>query len=147
MEVDKNTIKRILSEGRSWEQNLGITLDRDAILKILSVGQDFDFNKGGYCDARSGCVNFWCGPYDKPECWTHEIIKGALNNPRDFVGGLYWNWVENEDRAELYVEIHPYSLLDNMRKKRVEITEEEKKQCLDWCVNQAKELLRLAGIK
>ncbi|KXB01492.1 hypothetical protein AKJ41_01245, partial [candidate division MSBL1 archaeon SCGC-AAA259O05] len=39
-------------------------------------------------DSRSGVINIWCSPRDKPEGYGYEIRRGALNHPRDYVATI-----------------------------------------------------------
>lgn len=83
-------------------------IDLVQVRKILDVGRQLDINKGGYFDSRLGCVNIWCGPEDKPDCWDAEIYPGALKFPRAFCGTLGWEWKGNG--AKLYLCCQPYEL-------------------------------------
>jgi len=67
---------------------------RETWRKLLRKANDLDLNNGGYCDARSGAINFWCGPENKPEGWTGEIEKPQLLYPRDYVGSVTPVWDE-----------------------------------------------------
>lgn len=118
------------------KKQLNTTVDYDTIKKILAVGHEFDVNKNGLFDARSGCVNFWCSPEDKPDCWNEKIDQGALEYPRDYVGGLYW-----DENCSLYIEVSPYELL-----RYKAMSDEDWKSCTDWVEKQVKNLIRLAGI-
>lgn len=138
---------------REVKKQLGVTADRDLIQKILAVGHEFDVDKGGYFDARMGCVNLWCGPEDKPECWP-EPTQGGLNYPRDYVGGVSWDF-NDDGKAELYIEVTPFTLaeLNESRTERMfgsprwdRVTDEHWDQCVEWCEKQAKTLLRFARI-
>ena len=125
------------------------TGDRNFIQKILAVGHAFDINKGGLFDARSGCVNFWASPEDKPTCWHSEITKGGLNFPRDYVGAVYWEWAE--DKVSFYLEATPYAMIIEGRpgkKYRTErtLTDTEWEQIFNWLENKANELFRLAEL-
>lgn len=80
-----------------------------------------DINLGGYLDARSGCINFWCGPENLPDDpdWKRVQIKPhALKFPRSIVGGIYGEWLDRKkvllhfclyphDKAEVIVG-HPF---------------------------------------
>jgi hypothetical protein len=121
-------------------KSLDISCTQDEIRKILAVGHEFDINKGGYYDARSGCVNFWAGPEDKPTCWDKKILQGALDYPRDYVGGLYWEYNEEKNQFDLYINVTPYCLLDTKKS----LTEKEWQELIDWTEKQARGILRLA---
>jgi len=59
---------------------------------LLHKARVHDLNKGGYYDARLGCINLWAGPEDKPRDpdWEKVDIRArALNYPRAFVGGIH----------------------------------------------------------
>lgn len=116
--------------------------DVNFIRKMQRVGKDFDVNKGGYCDARMGCINFWCGPDDKPEGWEQQIAQGALEYPRAVVGTLYWKW--NDDAGPfpptLSIEASPYELGEI-------ISEEMWENCLKWVEKKTLEIIRLADLQ
>ena len=70
--------------------------------QVLRVADELDLEKGGYFDARSGCLNLWAGPEDKPAGWPEEvpITEGALSYPRSFVGSIHLEWPrDSSDRA------------------------------------------------
>lgn len=118
---------------------LARTVDRETVRKILAVGHEFDVNKGGYFDARSGCVNIWAGPEDKPTSWDAEIIQGALDYPRSYCGGLGWDWVYDED-ANLYLDCQPFDLLEKKG-------EPDWDNLFEWLTVKAHFLLRMATIQ
>lgn len=62
--------------------------------QVLRVADDLDLERGGYWDARSGCLNLWAGPEDKPAGWPEQvpITNGALSYPRSFVGAIHPEW-------------------------------------------------------
>jgi len=71
--------------------------------QLLSLAREHDINCGGYCDGRSGCINFWCGPDDQPDDpdWKRvNIRKGALNFPRSYVGGVHGDHLEAEGETD-----------------------------------------------
>jgi hypothetical protein len=132
------------------KQTLNIFIDRRIIRKILHVGSEFDLNKDGLYDARSGVVNIWCSDTDKPACWNNEVTQGALNYPRDYVGALGWEYVgvEDEDEFELYLEASPYSLFEKGGKRlRKELTEDEWTEIFRWLKEKAEMLIRLTKIQ
>lgn len=103
------------------------------------MGHEFDINKDGLYDARSGAVNFWCSPEDKPTCWNAEIIPGSLNYPRAYVGSVSWDWQDDLTQAELFLEASPYDLKKNP-------TEKEWESVFEWLEKQFKGLMRLVGM-
>jgi hypothetical protein len=84
-------------------ESLNITADRDLLRWLLAAGRAFDLDRGGLYDARSGVVNVWASPDDKPACWDRPITRGALRYPREYAGALGWDW-RDDDRADLSVE-------------------------------------------
>lgn len=85
---------------------LNVRADRNLLRQLLAAGHAWDLERGGLYDARSGVVNVWCSPTDKPACWDRPIRRGGLSYPKEYVGGLYWEW-QDDDQAELYVEAAP----------------------------------------
>ena len=65
---------------------------RETWRRLLCKANDLDINKGGYCDARLGVINFWCGPENKPSDWSWEIEKHQLNYPREYIGCVTPVW-------------------------------------------------------
>ena len=127
----------------SKRKNLGITVSRAIIEKILAVGHEFDVNKNGLYDARMGAVNVWCSPEDKPSCWDIEVTQGGLNYPREYVGGLYWDWSADGKQASLFVEVEAYDLI----RKKKKLTDGQWECVLDWVEDKVKGLLRLAALQ
>src|SRR5581483_3521744 len=123
--------------------HLNLLVDKDTIYKMLAVGSEFDVNKNGLFDARSGCVNVWCSPDDKPDCWDIPITKGGLHYPREYVGGIHWEWDEKTDKFSIFIEAVPYNLERHYKK----VSPKQLQSCLDWVEVQAKNLLRLAHIQ
>jgi hypothetical protein len=123
---------------------LNITADRDLLRQLLAAGRAWDLERGGLYDARSGVVNIWCSPDDKPACWDVKITPGGLSHPREYVGGLGWEWL-NDDQAELFVEAAPYALLDQRR--RTPLSEQEWQEVLAWLREKAMGLVRLARLE
>lgn len=123
-------------------QLLEITTDRRTVRRMLEIGHQRDINRGGYCDARSGCVNFWCGPDDRPEGWPADIDGGALNYPRDYVGGVYFEWV-GEDRVRLKIDAVPYRLQGGAG-GGIPVSEVMLATCLDWVRAKTLDLLAAA---
>lgn len=131
------------NQERKLREGLGISLERAVVFRLVDAGNGQDINQGGYCDARSGCVNFWCGPDDKPDVWNARITKGALNFPREFVGAVDWEWAEDGQSATLFIETTPYELGES-KKRGEELTEAELRSCLDWVQIKALELVATA---
>ena len=134
------TVKR-----RRLSYSLNYQADRSFVQRLISTGNAFDVNKGGYYDARSGCVNLWVGPEDKPECWQTPITQGGLKYARSYAGTLRWEWTEDE-KADLLVEAEPYDLLENRHGRPQPLSNPEWDEILAWCVNKAKELIRLTEL-
>jgi hypothetical protein len=89
-------------------------------------------------------VNVWASPDDKPACWNKPITRGGLRYPREYVGALAWDWLD-DDRAELYVEAAPYALLE--RRRRVPLPEQCWQELLAWLREKALGLVRLARLE
>ena len=123
----------------SKRRNLNILVDRTTTRKMIEIGHEFDLNQDGYYDARSGYINIWCGPADKPACWDHQIDQGNLDYPRDYIGSVRWEW--GRDFATLYINADPYALLDDRQ-----LTEAEWDQLLDWVQEKVMFLVRMASI-
>jgi len=69
---------------------------------MLDKAIELDINRGGLWDARSGAINLWCSPTDKPRGWENvKIDKCALNYPRSFVASFYVEFLEVEERTEM----------------------------------------------
>src|SRR5262245_53382297 len=107
---------------------LNVRADRDLLGQLLAAGRAWDLERGGLYDARSGVVNIWCSPDDKPACWDRPISRGGLRYPREYVGSLGWQW--QDDRAALYVEAAPYALLEVRRRRS--LSEQEWQEILAW---------------
>lgn len=131
---------------RKREFKVARELDVNFIRKMQRVGKDFDINKGGYCDSRMGCINFRCGPDDKPEGWEPTIIPAALNYPRAVVGTLYWEFHDDAGPfpPTLSVEASPYELDEHYRGK---MPEEMWENCLKWIEGKVLEVIRLADLQ
>ena len=114
-----------------YERRVG-RVSRDVWYKMLKIAHELDLNKGGICDARSGAINLWVSPEDKPSDYIWEITKGALNYPREYLAGLYGQFVD-ENTVELYLEITNYARMDEARErfKRGEISWMEFKEIVD----------------
>src|ERR1051326_6955853 len=127
--------------GTLQRRKLGVRLDKAQIQCVLQAGQRHDINHGGLYDARSGAVNIWCSPEDKPGCWDVSVDAGDLDYPRSYVGALDWEWTE-ADVAEVFVEATPYDLLD--RCGREELPDDQWVEVLRWTEDKGRELLALA---
>jgi hypothetical protein len=123
---------------------LNVRADRNLLRQLLASGRAWDLEQGGLYDARSGVVNIWCSPTDKPACWNTPISRGGLRYPREYVGGLYWDW-QDDDHAEMYVEAAPYGLLEQRRRKP--LSEQEWQDILAWLRDKAMGLVRLARLE
>jgi hypothetical protein len=121
-------------------KSLSITANRDFLRRLLATGRAFDLEQGGLYDARSGVVNVWASPDDKPACWDVRITPGGLSHPREYVGALGWDW-RDDDLADLYVEATPYALLDHRRRRS--LSEQEWQEILAWLQEKAMGLVRL----
>jgi hypothetical protein len=109
----------------------------DFFNKILKAGRKLDLNNGGYCDVRLRCMNFWCGPDDKPDEWNVPIKQGELNYPRAFVGTLTF---END---KFYVEISPYELNDYYNGK---VPNNILDNCSHWVEKKILEIVNIANL-
>ena len=123
---------------------LNLTVEREFLQRLLATGRAFDLERGGLYDARSGVVNLWCSPDDKPACWNRSISRGGLSYPREYVGALCWEWL-HDDRAELYVEAAPYALIE--RRRREPLPEMAWQEILAWVREKALGMVRLARLE
>jgi len=122
------------------KKSLNFECDREFVQRLIAVGHEFDVNKNGSYDSRSGAVNIWASPTDKPTCWTQYIMRGALNYPRSYCGTLSWDWDNEIENAKLYVEAWPYDLdPEKLSNKDMECV-------LEWVEKKAWELIRFAKI-
>ena len=115
--------------------NLNRQLDEEIIRNMHRVAKEFDLNRGGYCDNRLGCINFWCGPDDKPEGWDIKVEQGCLDFPRACVGTLYFR--------NLTLEVSPYELEEYYKGK---MPTELYENCFKWLEAKVLELVRLADL-
>lgn len=125
-------------------ESLSLTGEREFLQRLLAAGRAFDLERGGLYDARSGVVNVWASPDDKPACWNRPITRGGPRYPREYVGALAWDWLD-DGRVELYVEAAPYSLLE--RRRREPLPEQAWRELLDWLREKALGLVRLARLE
>ena len=77
--------------------------------RMLALGHQWDINKGGLYDSRSGCVNVWTSPEDHPSpSWDGvEITQGALAYPRSYLGAVMSEY-DLKDTVTLTLEVTPY---------------------------------------
>lgn len=87
--------------------------------QVLDVARKLDLEQGGYWEARSGCVNLWCGPDDKPPGWPAEleIRRGGLGYPRAFVASISPEWPRDgsldwSDRETQYAVVADVTLYE-----------------------------------
>jgi hypothetical protein len=125
-------------------ETLNLAVDREFVQRLLTTGRAFDLERGGLYDARSGVINIWCSPDDKPACWNSPISRGALTHPRSYAGALGWDW-RDDDQSDLYVEAAPYDLLE--RQPRQPLAERSWKEILAWLREKALDLVRLARLE
>lgn len=125
------------------ELALNIRVTRTYIMRLMEVGRQFDINKNGLYDASGGmAINIWCSPEDKPTCWNAKIDAGSLNHPREFVGTLRLEWID-DNHATLHVEASPYELSRNHKSRP---TDDDLDSCLTWLTEKANDLFRLADV-
>src|SRR5712692_2456976 len=84
-----------------------ITLSRAEWRGLLKYSRELDLDKGSYYDGRSGAINFWCGPTDKPIDWTGRITKGALKHARAYVGAVLGDH-KGSGKVKLHFEVSAY---------------------------------------
>jgi hypothetical protein len=72
-------------------------LTRQEWFWLLKKAHDFDLDAGGYADPRSGCINFWVGPDNKPPGYDHPITAGTLDYPREYLGEVFPQWDEQAE--------------------------------------------------
>jgi len=65
-------------------------LEEHELQRLLKEAEKRDLSNNGYCDARSGAINFWAGPDDHPEGWRWPFTESALKYPREWLGVIYW---------------------------------------------------------
>jgi hypothetical protein len=126
------------------KEMLDLVVEREFLQRLLATGRAFDLERNGLYDARSGVVNVWASPDDKPACWDRPIRRGGLRYPREYVGALGWDW-RGDDQAELYVEATPYALLEGRR--RQPLPEQSWREVLAWLRGKALGLVRLARLE
>jgi hypothetical protein len=66
---------------------LNVRADRNLLRQLLATEGAWDLERGGLYDARSGVINIWCSPHDKPACWDRPISKGGLRHPENTSAG------------------------------------------------------------
>ncbi len=141
-ETRTNCTKEIMSEQKKY---LDKVVDKKFIQRLLDIGHKLDINKGGIFDSRSGVVNIWASPTEKPSCWNEEIIQGCLDFPRDYVGGLYWEF-QDENKYKLYIDASPYALLNGPdRSENRVLSPQQWQNVINWLEEKSWDLIRLAG--
>jgi len=116
--------------------------------RMLEIAHEKDLNRGGIYDARIAAINLWVAPEDKPSDWTFPITKGALNYPREFLGGIHGEYegefvkllvhITNYSRERLARESDlPYEAKEAIRKLAREGTRAE----WEWAERKVKELI------
>jgi hypothetical protein len=83
--------------------------------QLLRKANELDINKGGYCDARSGVINFWCGPENKPKDWMWNIEKHQLNYPREYIGDATPVWDEEGNLVAFSITSTNYTMKEAER--------------------------------
>lgn len=63
-------------------------VSEQAFERAHRIARKEDIDRGGLYDSRSGAINIWCSPRDKPAGYGYEIRKGALNYPRDYIATI-----------------------------------------------------------
>src|SRR6185312_15828366 len=119
--------------GREHQRDLKLVIDKRRRENILRTGHDMDIDKGGLYDSRSGCVNIWCSPEDKPACWDAPITQGDLDYAREVVGSLFFDWTD-DDFMRVLVDATPYDLIDarasqgKLLLQQPQVTEEDERR-------------------
>ena len=127
-------------------RDLDIVLTRNQLFNLHRTAQAFDLNKGGCFDSRSGCVNCWASPEDKPACFDVPIEQGALKYPRELVGSLYFTWTD-DNTVSLWIEQCCYAMSDSDIGRRArKLTPEQIDGLLDWTEAKVQELVRLSAL-
>jgi len=126
-----------LAAPRTLREPLPDLLDVLEFQAVMNEARRRDLNRDGVCDARSGVVNFWCTPDDKPDGWDAEITQGALDFPREYVGGVYFEWDDagGDRRARTYVEAQPYGIARHLGSRDADtrvVPAEMFAACLRW---------------
>ena len=96
-----------------WDCFLELTVSRSEWFALRKYAYELDLNKGAYCDARLGAVNFWCGPDNKPPGWPGRITKGQLKFPREFVGS-FSAWGSRGGRVKLHFAVHAHARCEKL---------------------------------
>ena len=71
--------RKLPKQEQRW--SLDMQVSRSFIRQLLKTASEFDLNKDGLYDGRSGCVNIWASQDDKPSCWSVEVTKGDFDFP------------------------------------------------------------------
>jgi len=107
---------------------------------MLRVGHSLDIDSGGFYDSRSGAINVWASPNDKPDGWEDvEITCGALNYPRSYVGGVLGEYDDNFQTVHLTLDVSPYGRWDKER-FRSPVTDAE----VEWLRMKVSDLIGLS---
>ncbi len=78
-------------QGCRWEE----TIEAKEWRTILEWGYDQDVGRGGMWEPRSGALNLWCSPEDKPSNWEKVSIRpGSFPAPRERVAAFYGEHLE-----------------------------------------------------
>ena len=129
---------------KTLKEHLPEVLTKLQLHLIQAEGNRRDLNRNGYYDVRSGAINIWCGPDDKPACWPEEISQGCLDYPREVVGTVYWNWDDQGRLVQPFIEADPIQLRRNLSPRTdgyaAELPEEVLRECLEWCKRKWEEL-------
>jgi len=133
-------------------------VDRKMWALMLQAGHVLDIEKGGLFDSRSGAVNVWASPDDKPDGWDIvTITRGALSFPRSFVGSVYTEYDENElqdmhfslvdldpeNVVFLVVDATPYDRWEITGKNRPDEQEQLNKE-MEWVKTRIDKLFEMA---
>jgi hypothetical protein len=93
-----------------------MTVSRAEWAELLHHSYSLDLNKGSYYDGRLGCINFWCGPENKPSNWPGRIVKKRLKYPRAYVGAVHGRRLPS-GRWRLHLDVKAY---DRTERENVE---------------------------
>lgn len=115
-------------------------------------GHELDIDKGGYCDAKDACIQFWCGPEDQPKSWKGvQIRKHALNYPRALVGAVHTRY--GVDPMTLHWLLYPYDKaaflegVESTSNLRHPVERYGTENDLQWCQTKFQELLAWARVE
>jgi len=91
-----------------------MTISRAEWGALLRHSHALDLNKGAYCDGRMGCINFWCGPENKPSDWPSRIVKKCLKYPRAYVGAVFGDPLSS-GRWKLHFDVQAYDRAEHSK--------------------------------